>query len=478
MFPDCSVVYPNKGEAVACYTDLVVEFNGWFRSFRFGNHMNIGLALHVFYKSLFSNVTAESVTVTMDRYDCNNEMRKKHYGEKMETKRRLYTGKKGYVELGGNVYSEKEVPLSDAEVESMSVSSPMEWDRMWNTPKGKIKALQCMADLLRSKFSREDGSTEYVVDDVVGKITSTHDMPENVSLNYGEGDIKAIRWALYRARTRLTKDGRPRRVLVVTIDWDLVISLIPYGDCNVDVLISRPHIDKMNATSDPFAYDSTLVYSDSSIAKKAVGSRHVSAYEIITVSNLMFLDGMENIDRRLCYMMCLLCVNGGDFNKGLNRFGFSEATTREMMKHLNSVDPFLESIFSRAEPRVRALRFHPSRFMEFLRHASPKKKKKTIPDLSEFVKEILNTIWVIMYWTGFDSTRHVGGPPPPDTTIEMFPEARDVKEAIQDSTLVFPCIDFVESHYSEKVYHPFGYAPAHFSALCEAGFFLREEEEE
>jgi len=104
----------------------------------------------------------------------------------------------------------------------------------------------------------------------------------------------------------------------------------------------------------------------------------------------------------------------------------------------------------------------------FGRYATRRKPRGGMPSLSEFINEILDMVWTVLYNAQFDSERAPGGPAPltgGDETVNLFEEARTVEEAIDDSTLEFPKIDFTEKYPATVATSPYGYGPEQFAVL-------------
>ena len=82
------------------------------------------------------------------------------------------------------------------------------------------------------------------------------------------------------------------------------------------------------------------------------------------------------------------------------------------------------------------IRFHPGRYLEFLRHGTPRKAKspRDAEALKDFTIEVLDMLYVVRYSALFDCGRRPGGPLPPEYH-PIFANAGTLETAIFDSTI-------------------------------------------
>jgi hypothetical protein len=179
------------------------------------------------------------------------------------------------------VYKAGAVPISDAEAATITVDNiGYPWERMWTNKKAKMAVLDmCYDELVRiiEKGARTCETTQYIVHGLHDRI-ATHpvvyghhkEMPE---LHYGEGDLKAIYWAMHHAR-------HGDRVLLVTVDWDQAISTMAY-DSGVDLLIWRVFVNKYDKESEPFYMDLDRCQMTRATAESKLAKPVYSAFEIL-----------------------------------------------------------------------------------------------------------------------------------------------------------------------------------------------------
>lgn len=389
----------------------------------------------------------------------------------------------GYVTVSSadgseDVYRESETPMCSSDAALLTADNmPSTWPRMWNSTAAKTKMYRILADLLKDlivsgkkappKKQKVNPATQYIIHDMDGGIWTDLQVPGGAHvgmppIQYGEGDLKALRWSLYHAR-------RGEKTLLVTIDWDSSFTLLPF-DAPIDILIGRVFVSKAEAESLPFQYNATRVELVKRSATKSFSGQIHPAFEILHIQNMIRgigrRRGIESFDMRLVYSMAMLSFNGCDYCGGLNRFGFTESVMLDILGMSLRCPPWIETRFRRSDPYRKILRFYPERYLFFLRHGSPK-YKKVMPPVSEFNREVLDMIWILMYSLQFDAQRVPGGPREPDYDgISLFSDEADTVETlISDSTLehLSPSgtdyFDFVEEFPTYNPEFSFGYPP-------------------
>lgn len=238
-----SWVYPGgrTSGVLKQFKHVVVDFNAWFRSFSFDGATTPRMAVHRFWNSVLPDVDAETVTICFDDYTRNNEMRGVHYA-KEAAKNAAKQGADGYIFVpddsslhccvgaeddglsaaacgdesaaglapeSGRVYRVGEEPMPNAEVDLLTEDNmPTTWPRMWSNGAGKRKMYRLAAKLLKEivrKGSKTSSDTQYIVHDMDGDVWTNLQIPGAHStmpeVHYGEGDLKALMWALHHSRT-------------------------------------------------------------------------------------------------------------------------------------------------------------------------------------------------------------------------------------------------------------------------------------
>ena len=143
--------------------------------------------------------------------------------------------------------------------------------------------------------------TEYIVHDVHGSIW-THpsgvaglDSEMPITIEYGEGDLKAIVWSLHHAR-------HGERTLLITIDSDSPLSLLAHAS-TVDVLIARIFVHPEDGKLDEFSFKYSDVALTQASARRKFGSKKLAAFEIVMIPEIVKKIG--SYDRRLMYLMAV-----------------------------------------------------------------------------------------------------------------------------------------------------------------------------
>lgn len=227
-----SMIHPGgkRSPSLQRYAHVVVDFNAWFRSFHFDGSTTPRMAIHRFWDSLLSYIlNARTVTVCMDDYGKNNEMRICHYKRQSED-RASKLGRPGYVydPASDGVYAEAEVPMPDESIELLCADvMPSTWPQMWNNTNAKKKMYRILTTLMRDIVVRGDKTgddTEYILHDMDGDVWTNRQVPggahEKMSnILYGEGDLKALRWSLYHSK------GGDDTLLVSAQHWYTLFSV-------------------------------------------------------------------------------------------------------------------------------------------------------------------------------------------------------------------------------------------------------------
>ena len=123
-------------------------------------------------------------------------------------------------------------------------------------------------------------------------------------------------------------------------------------------------------------------------------------------------------------VMVALACGGVDYCYGLAKFGFSEARILPLAHTLRESgypNPWLQSAYDASDPYRRYLRFYPGNFIRALSSVwEPRRCKGTLKELET---ELLNMLYCVTYFIGFDSQRTPAGPLP-RSTAHFFQKER------------------------------------------------------
>lgn len=166
-------------------------------------------------------------------------------------------------------------------------------------------------------------------------------------------------------------------------------------------------------------------------------------------------------------VMLALCSGGVDYCYGLKKYGFDEQDLVPLtLEYRDTGFPikWLANAFDPGDPYRRYLKFYPGLFISAIEPVWVSLKCKHLT-LDEFKKELINILYCVTYFGGFDSQAARGGPPIPEyTEIELFPKVetmrelidlvRSIKEDYEDPTDIledlFPLYTIREEHPADK----------------------------
>lgn len=335
----------------------------------------------------------------------------------------------------GRNYTPDTYPATDADIAALTMTSmPCPWAKFWNSAAGKVALWRCIEDSIRHLVvtGQVRRGVRCIIDGIDGHDLWVHpadDKAEFFKHHYGEGDMKSILWATHL----------PGRVLVMTIDWDVVLALLLY-DAPLDVWIGTVyHGDKDGIESAPFM--SQAVELTKKGALKVWGELN-PAVEIVHPP----FPEWTRLERQHYLMLCL-AMGGVDYCYGLSAFGFPEAKLLELALD-GTYGKFMVNMFDKESPLERCIKFYPEEFAASIKKAfTPGRVRhkpppgRTIAD--EFSTEVRNILYCIMYFGGFDSARVPSGPPPPDPLEMLYPGATTMHDIF---TMSFPPVFFDESY--------------------------------
>lgn len=354
----------------------------------------------------------------------------------------------------GRNYKEKEFPASDVEIEALGINHmPVAWAKYWNSKRGKhalwTKIEECIKYCLTTIQGGRRG-VQYILDCIDGTRwfypALGRDRITMPPVQYGEGDMKSIMWALH-LRDAISKDAP---VLVMTIDWDVVLALTQYhSDIHVWIGYVYVHADNYVGV---MPYGADLV---NLTRRKAIEQWKDDARETLEIINMNRVCRDLSRTERQHYLMLCICIGGVDYCYGLGKYGFGEKDMLHLTLELRitSFQPhWISSMYSHLhKPYQRMLVFNLGVFMKTIVPVWNQRKCRYLL-VEELNKEIHNIMYCLMYFMGFDSQRTPGGPCPPNYDIDLFPGFDDIPtlmhtvERCRDPEDLFPLVVYTEAY--------------------------------
>jgi hypothetical protein len=301
------------------------------------------------------------------------------------------------VNVDGRNYTKGTEPVCDAMVNLITADSmPASWTRVWASAKGKARLWDqictCIIDYIGIRAV--DG-VQYIVAKPSGEMWGYPAQPTAPTHHYGEADAKCAEAAKEMA------DAFPDQLfLVVTIDWDMLISAMFFPP-NVAVHISNVFLNP----DDP---ESIMVHSKAKAPKS-----WVSTPEIINSGDLGPY-GRTRASRA----WWILATAGVDYCAGLRAFGFKE---KAMLAILTSFDASPSSDASSdalSDVRVNLVDISTeSHTVTFnvtacLRILAPIKRKLIKSDTVADFNIEMDRIWFcLLYYMGYEPQRQPRGGP-------------------------------------------------------------------
>lgn len=274
------------------------------------------------------------------------------------------------VKIKGRIYRRGNEPATDAEVKLLSRDfMPVSYGRVWSSSKGKQKLWGIISDLLvHLSRTLTAVNTTYIIEPPSG---GRIQIPGQSSAgnNWGEADQKAV--ALVNE-----VQNNFSRIVVHTIDWDMVIAGAMIFNEGVQVKIARIYQDKES---------SALFYS----AIAAKGKETIRLHEYVTPRSL----GEPST------AFWLLAIGGVDYCKGLVRFGFSANDLHDEM----AADDGSALLYSDTAIGVNI----PWLFKQ-LSAFTIQRRKVSCP--YQFEEEIKGIVFCMLYFLGCGAERSRAGP--------------------------------------------------------------------
>ena len=418
-------VRPERHDPQIEYGVATVDLAAMFRKlvpFDLGDDVTPYRAVSTIFFPAVHRIAAKTVVLCFDSPHLVPEMRKIFHAERRYAKADKPPGpfELRCPEDGRNYHVDK-YPASDSDIAGLTMHSmPKWWPCFWNSARGKFALWKVIEESIKEYLQSGRGrrGVQYVIDAQDGRRWAYPAMEMTMpALTYGEGDMKSILWATHYAG----KDP----VLVMTIDWDVILAVALYS-ANIHVWIGTVYADKDDAATLGW-YDESKVKLTRAGGRKLWGvDRATAMLEILEMPRLQ----LRTRTLRMHAVMVALACGGVDYCYGLAKFGFTEARLIPLALELQTAeypDRWLQSAYDADEPYRRYLRFYPGRFIAALSPAWRSRGcKGTVEELES---ELLNMVYCITYFIGFDSQRTPGGPPPPQHG-RLFPGAATVRDVI------------------------------------------------
>ena len=428
LFPASRLhVRPTKHDGQIEYGVVTVDLAALFRKlvpFDLGADVSPYKAVSTIFLPAVHRIKAKTIVFCFDSPHLVPEMRKIFHAERRYAKAEKEPGPHEIrcPEDGRNYHVDK-YPASAADIEGLTMHSmPKWWPCFWNSAKGKYALWQMVEEsikeYLRSGWGRR--GVQYIIDAQDGRRWAYPAVDITMpALNYGEGDMKSILWATHYARES--------PVLVMTIDWDVILAVSLYA-ANIHVWIGTVFADREDAaTLDQ--YDETKVKLTRKGGQQRWGADRATAMlEILEMPRIQ----LRTRTMRMHAVMVALACGGVDYCYGLSKFGFSEKRILPLAHELRESgypNPWLQSAYDDSDPYRRYLRFYPGNFIRALSSAwEPRKCKGTLKELEA---ELLNMLYCVTYFIGFDSQRAPAGPLPPQHR-PLFPKGTHVHDVVHN----------------------------------------------
>lgn len=349
------------------------------------------------------------------------EIRKKFHVERRYSAA-THPPKKGEIRCpeDGRNYKKDEYPPSQTDIDGLTIDSmPKPWASFWNSAKGKFAIWGAIEASIKEYLTQGRGrkGVQYIIDCQDGRRWCYPAPLRPIKMpiiNYGEGDTKCLMWGTHYSRFDLDP------VLIMTVDWDVVLALLLYA-ANIHVWLGTVYVRKEHESTIKW-YDPDLVQLTKRGAKNLWGeanSRQI--LEIMEIPKL--IERIPNrLDRQHLLMMAL-CSGGVDYCFGLKDYGFADRDMVSLLieqRDTGFPTKWMVNLFDPADPYRRYLRFYPGLFIAVIEPIWNITKSKYLT-LEAFSEEIVNILFCVTYFNGFDSQRKPGGPPIPKYhEIDMF----------------------------------------------------------
>ncbi len=344
----------------------------------------------------------------------------------------------------GRNYKKDEYPPTQAEIDGVTIDKmPKPWACFWNSAKGKFAIWNAVEASIKQYLIQGRGrkGVQYIIDCQDGSrwYYPAPLRPIEMPLtNYGEGDTKCLMWSTHYSRF----DRAP--VLVMTVDWDVVLALLLYA-ANIHVWLGTVYVETQSEKTIEW-YDSTKVQLTKRGADRIWGEANFKQMlEIMEIPKLISRMP-DRLDRQHLLMMAL-CAGGVDYCYGLKAYGTANEDTVSLLIEIRDAGfptKWMTNLFDPADPYRRYLRFYPGLFIAVIEPIWVSLKSKHLT-LEAFSEEIINILFCVAYFNGFDSQRKPGGPPIPKyheidlfegffSMEQLYDGIRKIKKAYEDPT--------------------------------------------
>jgi hypothetical protein len=300
----------------------------------------------------------------------------------------------GQVRVEGRNYSVGTEPIHDNEIDLITADNmPAPWARVWNSARGKARLwdqlCDCIIDYIQERAAQ---GVQYVVSKPCGDTWGYPAQSASLAHHFGEADAKCA-----EAAKELAGSHPDRLYLVVTIDWDMLISAMFFPP-NVSVHIANVFVNP----DDP---DATVYYTR---AKAPKGS--ISIPEILNSGQLGPYSGA-----RAGMAWWLLATAGVDYCDGLRKFGFKE---KAMLAKLGSpkIQEFV--VVSTEPPRTVTLDL--TACLQML--ADVRRVLIKSDTITDFNTELDRIWYCLLYYLGLEPQRQPRGGPVCESHTWVPPE--------------------------------------------------------
>ena len=278
---------------------------------------------------------------------------------------------------------------------------PCDWNSLYNNRKAKSKLFDIMCDLLKKKLANLDRPVDYMVDDPnsVVHASDTAPMSEH-NHNFGEADLKVTEAAL-----KLAKRWPDSKIVIKTIDWDCVLTGICLFPPNIWVQFKNVY-KRTNGE-----ITATLKMITDSKGNK-VKEKAEKVPELVHPNSIRGSCPFSKV-------FILMVGSKLDYSNGLSRFGFTESKVMKLVTGPNAYTFIRYEVVSGR----RVVTFLINDFIQTLRMIE---RYRTIRSdcIEDFINELNNLWFCLLYYLGIDSKRERGGP---KTSIDKDIFGKDVK---------------------------------------------------
>lgn len=277
---------------------------------------------------------------------------------------------------------------ADEDVEYINADClPCDWNSLYNNRKAKAKLFDIMCDLLKTKLANLDRPVDYMVDDPNSVVHASDSAPiTEHNHNFGEADLKVTEAAL-----NLAKQWPDSKIVIKTIDWDCVLTGMCLFPPNIWVQFKNVY---KRSNGEITATLKTVTDKNG----KKIKEKGEKVPELVHPNSIRGTCPFSKV-------FILMVGSKLDYSNGLSRFGFTESKVMKLVTGSHSYTFIKYEIVS--ERRV--VTFLVDEFLKTLRMIE---RYKTIRSdcIEDFVAELNNLWFCLLYYLGIDSKRERGGP--------------------------------------------------------------------